>query len=198
METDVKETVQRKVGPLPVWGWVVAIGGAVFVLRKLRGGSSAPVQYVGTPSVVGSGGGGGVTGGTGTDNTGETTLLQSQLDTLSQRVDSLGSIGDAITGLDTQIAGLATTVSNETSFNQFQTKLIDLIAQRDNALAIKQKAELDLARDRARYADKIINLNTYNADVAKYQPIIDAQTKNIASIDSQIATIKSDMTKVGA
>ena len=38
MAIDIGESVTRKIGPLPAWGWGVAIGGAWLGIRMLRGG----------------------------------------------------------------------------------------------------------------------------------------------------------------
>lgn len=37
---DIKATLTRKIGPLPVWGWVGVVAGGVFVGRKLLGGKA--------------------------------------------------------------------------------------------------------------------------------------------------------------
>ena len=55
------EIFQRKIGPLPVWGWGIAAGGALIVLR-LRSGSSSTTGQTLVP-VTGTGNGGGGTGG---------------------------------------------------------------------------------------------------------------------------------------
>jgi len=52
---DIGGAVTRKIGPLPAWGWGVAIGGAILAVRFLRGGgqdSAAPVLIpTGAPAV---------------------------------------------------------------------------------------------------------------------------------------------------
>ncbi|MCR4341880.1 MAG: hypothetical protein NUW01_18545 [Gemmatimonadaceae bacterium] len=62
---DIKGAVTKKIGPLPLWGWVVAGAGAVFVFSRFKGGSSAgagdantiriPTFAPGSPSDVGGG-----------------------------------------------------------------------------------------------------------------------------------------------
>lgn len=42
MPLDLKATLTRKVGPLPVWAWGAAAGGGLLVLRKLGYIKSAP------------------------------------------------------------------------------------------------------------------------------------------------------------
>ena len=39
MAIQVSETLQRKIGPLPAWGWGAAIGGGLLAFKVLRGGS---------------------------------------------------------------------------------------------------------------------------------------------------------------
>jgi len=66
MAVDLKAGLTRKIGPLPAWGWAVAIGGGLLVWRFARGGSGG-----GSSSVIGGGGdaetpsgvSGGVSGG---------------------------------------------------------------------------------------------------------------------------------------
>src|SRR6266702_4457962 len=61
-----KGALTRKVGPLPLWGWVVAGAAAVFLVSKMRGGRGGgsasgtdaikiPTLAPGTPSTVGDG-----------------------------------------------------------------------------------------------------------------------------------------------
>lgn len=38
MAVDVKEALTRKLGPLPAWGWGVALGGGILAFRFIRGG----------------------------------------------------------------------------------------------------------------------------------------------------------------
>lgn len=57
---EVAEVVTRKLGPLPVWGWAVVIGGGVLVWRAARGsGGGGGTTVIPTP---GPGGGEGVEG----------------------------------------------------------------------------------------------------------------------------------------
>ena len=50
MPNKVSGALTRKIGPLPVWGWGVAIGGAGFAVKKLGGGGAktTPPQVVQT------------------------------------------------------------------------------------------------------------------------------------------------------
>lgn len=57
---DVAETVQRKAGPLPLWGWAVAIAGGIVVLRLVRGGGGGTTTVI--QPTPGDGGGDGADG----------------------------------------------------------------------------------------------------------------------------------------
>jgi nucleoid-associated protein YgaU len=59
---DVKGALTRKLGPLPVWGWAIAIGGSVIALRLIRGKGAFPASS----STVGQTIGGAVGGQIGT------------------------------------------------------------------------------------------------------------------------------------
>lgn len=88
--TDIKASLTKKVGPLPVYAWGAIIGGGIVVARKLTGGGATggvgsggvPVGSIidADPGVgdaiggaVGGGGAGGGTIGSGTANPGTTT-----------------------------------------------------------------------------------------------------------------------------
>lgn len=47
---DIKAALTKKIGPLPAWGWAVAIGGGYLVFRAVRGGGGG-----GSSSVIGGG-----------------------------------------------------------------------------------------------------------------------------------------------
>lgn len=213
MPIDVKESATRKIGPLPVWAWAGVVAGAVIIARRMRGSGGGTTVTAGTPAIVGGGGTDGTTGGgIGAD----TTALESQLEQVTTQLTELQESGSANTDLiaqlealqtglqeklaaqGTTIAGLSTSLSNATSLNTLQTKLVGLLQQLTTAQLTKQKAELDLARDKARYADGIINKSTYDADVKKYQPIIDQQTSIINSLTTQIKTTQDAIAKIGA
>lgn len=213
MPIDVKESATRKIGPLPVWAWAGVVAGAVIIARRMRGGGGGSTVTAGTPAIVGGGGTGGTTGGgIGAD----TTALESQLEQVTTQLTELQESGsantdliaqlealqtklkDKLTAQGTTIAGLSTSLSNATSLNTLQTKLVGLLQQLTTAQLTKQKAELDLARDKARYADGIINKSTYDSNVKKYQPIIDQQTSIINSLSTQIKTTQDAIAKIGA
>lgn len=45
---NIGETLTRKIGPLPAWGWGVAIGGSLLAVKMLRGGTSRETLIVPT------------------------------------------------------------------------------------------------------------------------------------------------------
>ena len=50
---DVKEALTRKIGPLPAWGWAVAIGGSVIAYRVISGRGAFPAKASDTSNQVG-------------------------------------------------------------------------------------------------------------------------------------------------
>lgn len=60
---------KQRIGPLPLWGWGLGLGGAVvgFVMLKRRGGG-AQLSGGDIPATIGSGGGGSSGGGSGIVN----------------------------------------------------------------------------------------------------------------------------------
>lgn len=43
---DIKATLTRKIGPLPVWGWAAVVVGGVYVGRRFLGGSKSPATSI--------------------------------------------------------------------------------------------------------------------------------------------------------
>lgn len=88
---NIGEAATRKLGPLPAWGWGVALGGAYLVYKFVRGGSSTP-QVV---QVTGSQPGGSMDAGSAgssddlTAIEGQIAGQQGQLNTLTQALSGL-------------------------------------------------------------------------------------------------------------
>lgn len=57
MAIDVKAALSRKIGPLPAWGWGVAIGGGLLVWRMIRGGGSGGTSFATEGTATSDGGG---------------------------------------------------------------------------------------------------------------------------------------------
>lgn len=101
---NIGEAATRKIGPLPAWGWGVAVGGAFLVYRFVRGGSSQP-QVV---AVTGSQPGGSM------DNAqAGTPLGVDQLTALEGQIagqqGQLNTITQALSGILDKINGTAAT-----------------------------------------------------------------------------------------
>lgn len=47
---DVSEALTRKIGPLPAWGWGVAVGGAALGVKMVRGGGGTSRQVIEVPT----------------------------------------------------------------------------------------------------------------------------------------------------
>lgn len=118
MAVDVKESATKKLGPLPVWGWAVVIGGAVLLAKRLQ--PSAPAAAVGNPQIVG-----GEDGGVADDGGADDTALLSRLTSLE----------GLTTQYQQQIAGLSGDITNVTLLNSLQTKLATYLQQYSKALA---------------------------------------------------------------
>jgi hypothetical protein len=210
MAPNVGEAVTRKLGPLPTWGWAIVIGGGVLLYRALRSGgssssSSGGVSYipVGNP---------GATGGYG--DPGDSTYGQGQPGTAGEAgaagaqgiQGEMGATGaTGATGAQ-GIAGAAADVASLlprnlfTSYNTLLVRLSELLQSRGDILSRIEDAETALARDAARYADKSINLYTYNYDVSKWTAVLNEQKAQLASTDQAIATTRSQLntTAVGS
>ena len=50
-EIDIQESLTRKIGPLPAWGWGLVVVGTFFVVKLFRG--SGPPQQTETATIVG-------------------------------------------------------------------------------------------------------------------------------------------------
>lgn len=88
---DVKAAATRKIGPLPAWGWGVAIGGALLAFRFLRGG--------------GSGGGG---GGNGAEP--DTILVPSGAPSIPH--DYIGQLGQAVGEIRDRLGGIEKSIED--------------------------------------------------------------------------------------
>lgn len=182
---DPKEALTRKLGPLPAWGWGVAIGGAILVAKLLRGGSSASTPNAGyTPTT--SGGGGMV--GTGGDATPTDVFSGSNslVEQLQEQVSDLSSSTEAQGGL---ISGLTDTVKTLTDFQALQTKLIDLLKQRDALNATLASAQNALSY----YQEKKRNCKT-TACKTDAQKHIDYNKTRIATVTKQTTTLTTQIT----
>ncbi len=205
MPVDAKEALTRKLGPLPAWGWGVAIGGAILVAKLFRKSSGASVGTTAPTSI-----GGGI-GGTATDATTQPgdpfsgpnsliTQLQSQVGDLTTQLTGLQTKQTAdetqltkdtanLTKAGTTIAGLSGTISTLSSFQTLQTKLIALINKRASLLGDSLAAQTALNT----YRDSLRTCTT-QACKDKYNALITSKTASITSWNAQLATVNGQIT----
>ena len=180
---DPKEALTRKLGPLPAWGWGVAIGGAILVAKLLRGGGSSTPNAGYTPTT--SGGGGLV--GTGGDAT-----PTDEFSGANSLVEQLLSTSEAQGGL---ISGLTDTVKTLSDFQALQTKLIDLLKQRDTINALIASKQTLLAKHQAMLkACKTATCKTNQTKYVKqYTTELTAAQKQLAPINTQITDVQKQL-----
>jgi hypothetical protein len=170
MPVDIGAATTRKLGPLPVWGWAIVIGGGVLLLRLFRGGSSdgggQDVTYVpvGNP---GTGSFGGGTDGIGTPG----------------EPGAPGAPGEP--GASADITGLLPFNVFET-YNTLLVKLTGLLAQRDSISNRIQEAQVAIARDTARFKDGFTTKATYDANIATWTSRLTAAQTEQSAVDTQI------------
>lgn len=177
-----KEGIGHKIGPLPVWGWALAIAGAVIGMRVLSG-RSAFAASPGTSTVpsdtgIGSTGMSGATGATGAPG-------------------EPGATPD-MSGILDSIAGLSSGLTNATTFNGLQAKMIAAINSRASALTTREHIAGQLTDNTIRYRDKKISLATYNSQKKKLTAAYTAQTTTLNSLNTTIADLQKQMTGIGA
>lgn len=182
---DAKEALTRKLGPLPAWGWGVAIGGAILVAKLLRGGGSSTTPNAGyTPTTSGGGGLVGTAGdATPTDVFSGANSLVEQL---QEQVNDLTSASEAQGGL---ISGLTDTVQTLTDYQTLQTKLIDLLKQRDTINASIASNQTLLAKHQAML--KACETQTCKTNQTKY---VNQYTDALAAAKAKLAPIDTQIT----
>jgi hypothetical protein len=178
--SDATEQVTRKVGPLPLWGWALAVAGAVIGYRILSG----------RPALGGSSGS---SGGTSINPSGEgfTAVDNSAIDTLTATVDAF------IEGQASETAGLSERIESLGSANTLLQQLSDAINRRASALSTKDRNQRALADLTIKYKDKKISKAQYTKKSAEYNKIITEQTTIINSLNSLIADIKYKLANLG-
>ena len=189
---DIQEAATRKLGPLPAWGWGVAVGGAVLVFRLIRP-KSATSSAQPSPTATVVGGGGSLTG-SGPDATptdpfsGANSLvqqLQGQINDLTGQVNSeQGTITDQA-GL---ISGLQGTVSSLGDFQALQTKLIGFLNQRATLLSNIAVTQTNLNT----YRDNLSKCKT-QACRDKWNAQIKQKTGYIASWNTQLTAVNKNI-----
>ncbi len=131
-EIDAKEALTRKLGPLPAWGWGVAIGGAILAVRVIRP-SSKSTASTGTTG-IGAGVGSGPVIGDGGDAT-PTDPFSGSNSLVGQLQEQVKEQSDTLAGQQDALAGLSGTIGTLTNFQALQTELSRLINLRTYSLA---------------------------------------------------------------
>lgn len=186
----VKEGVTRKLGPLPVWGWAVAVAGAVIGFRILSGRSAFPAS---TPSS--SSGGTPLGGGSGADTPTAVPTEPTDISGLTTQIEDLFA---GLTSAQTTIAGLSTGVTNANAFNNLQQQLIDALNKRASALSTRDRNARAVADTAMQYKDKKITKSTYLANTKKYNAAIAQQNTILADLDKAIAGFQKQISGIGA
>lgn len=177
MPVDAKEALTRKLGPLPAWGWGVAIGGAILVVKLVRGGGSSDAGS--SPTVVGGGGVVG-TGGDATP-TDEYSGSESVIENLLSESQAQGDL----------ISGLKDTVTTLTDFKALQQQLTTLLTTRGTLLSKINTIKTNINGDR----DKLRACKT-KACERKWRASIDDRQKNLSSVQSQLTATNDAITKL--
>lgn len=168
MAIDIKESLTTKAGPLPLWGWGLAIGGGYLGYKFLTGGSKSTASTsTGTPATT-------------TDS--------------SLSGDTVGIIDQ----LQTDYAGLSGTVGNLSDANALLTQLNTARASLSAAMLAREADQRAIADAKVRYQDKKISKATYTAYVNKHNANIKANNAKITSLNALIASIVSKLAALGA
>lgn len=217
-DIDIQEGLTRKLGPLPAWGWGIAIAGAVLVFRVFGSRSDAGGTVVGSGGSVASDNLG--AGDTGSDDFQGSSSLVSQLmadvnaaqkaleegavtdASLLERLNAAQAALAAQTAINTTqtglIGGLTTKVGSISSINTLQTKLLEALKQRDqllhtNAILRLQRNSLNDALRACRTASCRTNRNksiaAVNRQLAANGKATTTQNTLIASLQKQIGAI---------
>jgi len=192
MAVDVKEAVTRKLGPLPVWGWALAVAGAFIGWRLLSGRSAFPTAAPAatTPSGTPISGDGG-DGGAGVDLSG----IMEQIGDLTEQVTA--TQGQVVAGQE-QIAGLGTALTNVTAASGLQQRLIEALNKRASALAARGTAGREKADAAILYKDKKISKANYTKRVKAANAKIAAQNTILGGLDTLIADLQRQLSQIGA
>jgi hypothetical protein len=169
---DVPEAVTRKIGPLPAWGWVVAISGAVIVFRLLKGGSAG-----------GSGSSGIISGAPTTVGGAGTTDLS-------------GGAGDIIgSGPAGILSQLQTDISKSGAVQALQAQLINLLNNRSSLLSKDAQLRVNLNRynDLLRACKTAACKKTNKAHVTTVSAQIKSNSSAITALNTQIAALQQQV-----
>jgi hypothetical protein len=172
-EIDVQESLTRKIGPLPAWGWGLVVVGTFFVVKLFRGGG--PPQQTETATIVG---GEGVSTDIPSDPafSGPGSLVQNL-------VTSVG----ALTNWQTLQTRLTTLLNQQSNAQQERSKLLAHYAYWTSAYRDAHTAA-QTTGDWAAVTKAKASLDWVNGQIAKNQSVMDDQNKQIAEIQQQMGT----------
>lgn len=108
-DLDIQEAATRKLGPLPVWGWAIAVAGAVVVVKIVKGNQTSGAQQ----------------------STG--TIAASPIPDDA----TTGDDGGIFDGSSSLVTALQTTVGTLGNVQALQQKLIDALNQRSTLLSTR-------------------------------------------------------------
>lgn len=166
---DIQEAATRKLGPLPAWGWGVAVGGAILVFRLFRGGKSATPNAGYTPTA----GGTGVIGSAG---------------------DATPT--DEFSGSNSLVEQLMTQVQTMSGYQQLQVQLSSHTERLANALFYINRANLNISNyqnEKAKCTTDACRqkfdayIATANDTRKRYERYATSERKTIASLQTQLA-----------
>jgi len=183
MPVDAKEALTRKLGPLPAWGWGIAVGGAILVFRLFRG--KAPATGAAAPTSVG----GGSMIGTGPDATPQAGDPFSGANSLIQQLQT------QLTGDESTIAGLSGSIGTLTDFQTLQTKLISLLNAKSNVMSsvAYNNTALNTYRDALAKCTTAACKSKYNGLIKTRQATITSQNAQVTDYNSQIAALQAQL-----
>ncbi len=165
MAIDAQEIATRKLGPLPTWGWAVAILGAVVVFRLVSGRGPSPTAQVvgGTP--------------------GETTLPAGE------------GASDIFSGPNSLVQQLQTSVGALGTAQQIQTKLIAALNQRSSLLSARNAllTKLNGLNDKLRACRTTACRTTTKRQIDAVNTQLKVNQSAITTINAAIAALQKQL-----
>lgn len=193
MPVDVKEAVTRKLGPLPAWGWGVAIGGAFLAFRVIRPKSASSGS--GTAAAIGSG----PVIGTGGDAT-PTDVFSGANSLVEQLQGQVDTLSETVAGQEDQVAGLSGTITTLTSFQALQTKLIEYLRRRTTLLTNISTTNSNLSDYKQNLAACTTQAckDKWNAQITQKNGYLVNWNTELAGINDQIANAQEQLNGANA
>lgn len=184
MPVDAK-ALTKKIGPLPAWGWGVAIGGAFLVVKVVRG-SAAPSN---PGAIVPSGSGG--TAGDATTATG---------DPFSGANSLIEQLQSNLTDQQKTIAGLSTHLATFDDYKNLQTKLSSLLNDRSSLLSTNEQivAQLDATKVKLLTCKTQQCKDSTNYEIRTLTDRHDATLAQLTGVNTAIKDTQTSIAKLGS